>query len=205
MTGAARPAPVVAAREADTRAAAAVKALRAAGDHAAARDRFAELVSRHQRRASRIAFHYLREAAEADEAVQDAFVKAYSHLASFREALPFEIWFTRILINGCLDRIKARGRRERWIVPIEAVGDAPVPVARGLSPEAALLSHERRRALAGALAKLPVRQRSVFVLSQVEGHSAREVGEITGLNESTVRVHLFRAIRRLRKLLTETL
>ncbi len=205
MTGAARPAPLVAAREADTRAAAAVKALRAAGDQAAARDRFAELVSRHQRRASRIAFHYLREAAEADEAVQDAFVKAYSHLASFREALPFEIWFTRILINGCLDRIKARGRRERWIVPIEAVGDATVPVARGLSPEAALLSRERRRALAGALAKLPERQRSVFVLSQVEGHSAREVGEITGLNESTVRVHLFRAIRRLRKLLTETL
>ena len=205
MTGAARPAPVVAAREADTRAAAAVKALRAAGDQAGARDRFAELVSRHQRRASRIAFHYLREAAEADEAVQDAFVKAYSHLASFREALPFEIWFTRILINGCLDRIKARGRRERWIVPIEAVGDATVPVARGLSPEAALLSRERRRALAGALAKLPERQRSVFVLSQVEGHSAREVGEITGLNESTVRVHLFRAIRRLRKLLTETL
>jgi RNA polymerase sigma-70 factor, ECF subfamily len=205
MTGAARPAPVVAAREADTRAAAAVKALRAAGDHAAARERFAELVARHQRRASRIAFHYLREAAEADEAVQDAFVKAYSHVASFREDLPFEVWFTRILINGCLDRIKARARRERWIVPIEAAGEtAPVPVARGLSPEASLLARERREALGAALAKLPERQRSVFVLSQIEGHSAREVGEITGLNESTVRVHLFRAIRRLRKLLAET-
>ena len=56
--------------------------------------------------------------AEADEAVQDAFVKAYSHLASFREELPFEVWFTRILINGCLDRIKARTRRERWIAPM---------------------------------------------------------------------------------------
>jgi RNA polymerase sigma-70 factor (ECF subfamily) len=66
-----------------------------------------------------------------------------------------------------------------------------------------LLSRERRRALAAALAKLPERQRAVFILSQVEGHSAREVGEMTGLNESTVRVHLFRAIRRLRKLLTE--
>ena len=50
--------------------------------------------------------------AEADEAVQDAFVKAYSHLSTFREELPFEVWFTRILINGCLDRIKARTRRE---------------------------------------------------------------------------------------------
>ena len=83
-------------------------------------DRYAELVGRHQRRASRIAFHYMRDAAEADEAVQDAFMKAYSHLDSFREELPFEVWFTRILINGCLDRIKARTRRERWIAPMPA-------------------------------------------------------------------------------------
>ena len=98
-------------READSAAASAVKALQADGRHAEARDRFAELVARHQRRAARIAFHYLRDAAEADEAVQDAFIKAYSHLATFREELPFEVWFTRILINGCLDRIKARTRR----------------------------------------------------------------------------------------------
>ena len=103
------------AREADGAAASAVKAAQAEGRHADARERYAELVARHQRRASRIAFHYLRDAAEADEAVQDAFVKAYSHLQTFREELPFEVWFTRILINGCLDRIKARTRRERWI------------------------------------------------------------------------------------------
>src|SRR4051794_44586 len=105
-------------READSGAASAVKALQAEGRHAEARERYAELVGRHQRRASRIAFHYMRDMAEADEAVQDAFVKAYSHLASFREELPFEVWFTRILINGCLDRIKARTRRERWIAPM---------------------------------------------------------------------------------------
>ena len=104
-------------READSASASAVKALQAEGRHAEARERYGDLVARHQRRAGRIAFHYLRDAAEADEAVQDAFVKAYSHLASFREELPFEVWFTRILINGCLDRIKARTRRERWLVP----------------------------------------------------------------------------------------
>src|SRR5512138_1935610 len=107
----------VPAREADSAAAAAVKALQAEGRHAEARDRYSELVTRHQRRASRIAFHYMRDAAEADEAVQDAFVKAYSHLPGFREELPFEVWFTRILINGCLDRIKARKRRDRWVGP----------------------------------------------------------------------------------------
>src|SRR5574339_786595 len=109
-------------READSAAASAVKAFQAEGRHAEARERYAELVARHQRRATRIAFHYLRDAADADEAVQDAFVKAFSHLGTFREELPFEIWFTRILINGCLDRLKARRRRERWMAPVPTDG-----------------------------------------------------------------------------------
>jgi RNA polymerase sigma-70 factor (ECF subfamily) len=205
---------LVAAREADASAASAVKALQAAGEHADARERYADLVTRHQRRAARIAYHYLRDAAEADEAVQDAFVKAYQHLPSFREELPFDVWFTRILINGCLDRIKARTRRERWLLPMGMLRGATTAegsnverdltertASGGLSPEDALLGRERRRQIATALAKLPERQRSVFVLSHVEGRTSREVSALTGLNESTVRVHLFRAIRKLRALL----
>jgi RNA polymerase sigma-70 factor (ECF subfamily) len=195
-------------READSAAASAVKALQAEGRHAEARERYAELVARHQRRAGRIAFHYLRDSAEADEAVQDALVKAYSHLSSFREELPFEVWFTRILINGCLDRIKARTRRERWLVPMpespHGQRDFTDRVASGgPSPEDQLLGRERRQKLAKALARLPERQRSVFMLSHYEGCTSREVSALTGLNESTVRVHLFRAIRRLRTLLAE--
>jgi len=195
-------------READSAAASAVKALQAEGRHGEARERYAELVARHQRRAGRIAFHYLRDAADADEAVQDAFVKAYSHLSTFREELPFEVWFTRILINGCLDRIKARTRRERWIVPMpdSGTGDRDFTErtpAKGPSPEDQVLARERRQKLASALARLPERQRSVFMLSHYEGCTSREVSAITGLNESTVRVHLFRAIRKLRGLLTE--
>ena len=205
---------LVAAREADAVAASAVKSLQAAGEDAEARDRYSELVARHQRRAGRIAYHYLRDPAEADEAVQDAFVKAYQHLSSFREELPFGVWFTRILINGCLDRIKARTRRERWLLPMSgrtaptgADGSTPDRdltermAAGGPSPEETLLGRERRRQIAAALATLPERQRSVFVLSHVEGRTSKEVSALTGLNESTVRVHLFRAIRKLRGLL----
>ena len=199
--------PAVSAREADARVAVEVKALQAGGRLDDARERFAELIGRHQRRAARIAFHYLRDAADGDEAVQDAFVKAYLHLGTFREELPFEIWFTRILINGCLDRIKARRRRERWIAPavVDAHGAERDPgdylPSRGPSPEEQVLSNERRRQLSGALARLPERQRLIFMLSHYEGRSSREVSAMTGLNESTVRVHLFRAIRRLRTLL----
>src|SRR5215471_1344392 len=89
------------------------------GEMEEARQRFEGLVVAHQRRALRIAFQYLRDSAEADEAVQDAFVKVFSHIGSYREAWPFEVWFTRILINGCLDRRKARVRRDRWLVPAD--------------------------------------------------------------------------------------
>lgn len=195
-------------RELDAKVAIDVKAHQAAGRVDHARDRYAELVERHQRRAARIAYHYLRDAADADEAVQDAFVKAYTHLGTFREELPFEVWFTRILINGCLDRLKARRRRERWIArpTVDADGMDRDPAehlpSRGPSPEDQLLHEERRRRLQVAMGELPERQRLVFVLSHFEGRTSREVSAMTGLNESTVRVHLFRAIRRLRSLLS---
>jgi RNA polymerase sigma-70 factor (ECF subfamily) len=190
----------------DSRIAAEVKAFVRDGNPRAARDRFAALVGRQQRRASRIAYHFLRDAADADEAVQDAFVKVFSHIESFREDLPFEVWFTRILINGCLDRQKARRRRARWIVPAldaeqgERSWIDSVP-ASGPSPEEAVLLHERRTQIAAAVGKLPERQRTIFLLCHYDGCSSKEVSAITGLNESTVRVHLFRAVRKLRSLL----
>jgi RNA polymerase sigma-70 factor, ECF subfamily len=190
----------------DSRIAADVKAFVRDGNLAAARDRFAALVGRQQRRASRIAYHFLRDAADADEAVQDAFVKVFSHIESFREDLPFEVWFTRILINGCLDRQKARKRRARWIVPVPEVEQGErswvesVPT-HGPSPEESLLLRERRTQIASAVGKLPERQRTIFLLCHYDGCSSKEVSSITGLNESTVRVHLFRAVRKLRSLL----
>ena len=206
--GSSQTALATAGREADARDAAEVKRLLAGGRDAEARERFGGIVERHQRRASRIAYHYMRETAEADEAVQDAFVRAYVHLDTFREELPFEVWFTRILINGCLDRIKSRGRRERWFVARtengnDGAGSLEQAPASGPSPEDLLLARERQQRLSAALARLPGRQRLVFVMCQVEGASSKEVSLATGLNESTVRVHLFRAIRRLRKLLSD--
>jgi len=190
----------------DTKLAIEIRSLVEHGRMDEARERFAGLVTTHQRRAVRIAYQYLRDAAEADEAVQDAFVKVFSHITSYREAWPFEVWFTRILINGCLDRRKARARRDRWFAPAEEAAaeseplesaSAPAPV----SPEDRLLARERRARLAAAINKLDGRQRTVFVLVHYGDCTPREVSAMTGLNESTVRVHLFRAARKLRTLL----
>ena len=170
-----------------------------------ARDRFAELVEFHQRRAIRIAYQYLRDAAEADEAVQDAFVKVFSHLRSYRETWPFEVWFTRILINGCLDRRKARTRRDRWLVggDVSTADEARASTVAGAGtdPERRLLARERRSRIAAAIDRLDGRQRTIFMLCHYGDCTPREVGAMTGLKEATVRVHLFRAARKLRALL----
>jgi RNA polymerase sigma-70 factor (ECF subfamily) len=189
----------------DSEIAAAVKRLVLAGDRDVARDRFAELVARQQRRAVRIAFNYLRDAHDADEAVQDAFLKVFMHITSYREEYPFEVWFTRILVNGCLDLRKARARRLRWALPMPSSPDmiAQVePVANQPSPEDRLMSSERARQIAGAVERLPDRQRLVFTMCHVAEQSTNEVSRALGLSEATVRVHLFRAVRKLRKLLT---
>lgn len=187
----------------DSAVAAEVRTLVAAGDLAAARERFAEIVRKHQRRASHIAFHYLRDAADADETTQDAFVKAFVHINSYRAEHSFEVWFTRILVNTCLDRRKARQRRERWILPALDVDQGETSIierAPSLSanPEQAVLAREQRGQIARAVRRLPPQQRTVFLLCACGGHSTRETAAITELSESTVRVHLFRAVRKLR-------
>jgi RNA polymerase sigma-70 factor (ECF subfamily) len=188
----------------DTRLAVDIRQLVERGAMDEAREQFAGLVSAHQRRALRIAYQYLRDPAEADEAVQDAFVKVFTHIASYREAWPFEVWFTRILINGCLDRRKARARRDRWFVPsddnqqgYETVPDA-VNGTTAEDPEQRLLARERRGKLAAAIDRLDGRQRTIFMLCHYGDCSPRDISAMTGINESTVRVHLFRAVRKLR-------
>jgi len=190
----------------DTRIAVEIRGLVANGAMDEARERFGELVALHQRRALRIAYQYLRDAGEADEAVQDAFLKVFSHIGSYREAWPFEVWFTRILINGCLDRRKVRQRRDRWFTPAD---EARMPdEARSAfggpgiaDPESQLLARERRTRLVSAIDRLDGHQRMVFMLCHFGDCTPREVSAMTGLNESTVRVHLFRAARKLRGLL----
>ena len=194
----------------DSKLAVEIRTLVEAGDLDSARQRFEGLVVTHQRRAVRIAYQYLRDAAEADEAVQDAFVKVFGHISSYREAWPFEVWFTRILINGCLDRRKARVRRERWLVPGHeedvtddrraAAGTFGVASADS-NPEARLLARERRARMTPALERLDGRQPTLFMPCHYADRTPREVSAMIGLNESTVRVHLFRAARKLRALL----
>jgi len=174
-----------------------IRTMVARGELSAAREAFDYIVVRHQRRASRIALMYLRDAAEADEAVQDAFVRSFTRLETYRDEHPFEVWFTRILVNACVDRQRARQRRARRLVALDDLGSEPA-AGRSASPERRATGHAWREAVNVAVERLPARQREVFVLCHLGDHSPRDVSMMTGMRESTVRVHLFRAVHKLR-------
>jgi len=181
-----------------------IKDLVEAGQRDEARERFGSLVALLQRRAVRIAFQYLRDASDADEAVQDAFIKVFLHIDQYRSDLPFDVWFTRILVNAALDRLKARGRQQRGISH-SSDGDDSRPVEQVPSHEASherrLLAKERWAQVTEAVAGLPDRQRLVFTLCQLDERTPAEISAATGMSQATVRVHLFRALRKLRAVL----
>src|SRR5574341_742008 len=180
--------------------AAEIKGLVEGGHRDEARERFGALVAL-LRRALRIAFQYLRDAADADEAVQDAFIKVFMHIEQYRSDLPFDVWFTRILVNAALDRLKARGRQQRWISHStdEDNGRPVEQIAAGeASHERRLLAKERWAQVTDAVAALPDRQRLVFTLCHLDERTPAEISAATGMSQATVRVHLFRALRKLR-------
>jgi RNA polymerase sigma-70 factor (ECF subfamily) len=166
-------------------------------------DRYEVFVKAYQKRIYRLAYTLLRDPSEADAVTQDVFVKAYRALADFKGDSAFETWLTRITINAVRDVV----RRRKPVVLFSELrvgeGDGPeIPAwldpADGTSAERDLMSQEIRRRLADALVALSPRQRAVFVMKHYEERSIAEIGEATGLDEGTIKSHLFRAARKLR-------
>jgi len=172
-------------------------------------DRFEYFVRAYQKRIFRLAYTLLRDPAEADALTQEVFVKAYRGLAEFKGAASFETWATRIAINAVRDV----ARRRKPVVPfgdLRGAGeeDGPEIPARldpadGTSPERDLMRREIRCRIADALVTLSPRQRTVFVMKHYEELSIAEIGAATGLDEGTVKSHLFRAARKLRERLED--
>lgn len=183
--------------------AAEVKALLESGRRDEAADRFGLLVGAWQRRALRLALHYLGNAADADDAVQDAFVKLFAHMTAYRADLSFDAWFTRIVVNTCLDHLKARRRLPSWSggAQTSAADLAEALPSHEPSAERRLVARDRWRALSAAVGNLPARQREIFVLTHLDEQPPQAIAAVLGMKPATVRVHLFRALRRIRSVL----
>ena len=151
---------------------------------------FERLYEEHGARMKSIARNLLGSVPEAEDAVQDAFLKVYRSLRRFRGGSAFSTWVYRILVNVCYDRL--RGRRRRQIV------ERPMPARIALAP-AGETDHPLRLAIEAALSRLEERERAAFLLCEVEGFSHKEAGEILEVTEGSSRALLFKARRRLQR------
>lgn len=153
---------------------------------------YRHLVESHEEMAVRTAYRFLRDWDDARDAAQEAFVKAYQSLGSFRSGSRFSTWFYRILVNLCTDRLRSLRFRRSGPLPVRPIA------SENPGPDA---DFEHRDLLEKALARLPVKQRKVFILMDLEGWKSGEAAEILNLKESTVRVHRMKARQRLRKII----
>jgi RNA polymerase sigma-70 factor (ECF subfamily) len=169
------------------------------------------IMQRHNRRLYRVARGVLNDDAEAEDVVQEAYVRAFTHLDGFRGEAQLSTWLTRIALNEALGRL----RRLRTTVDLKDIdtindqGEARViylPSARQDSdPEAAAARAEVRRLLERAMDELPAPFRMVLVLRDIEEMSTEETAAHLGLRPETVKTRLHRARRLLRQSLDRTL
>lgn len=164
-----------------------VRALR--GDASA----FEVLVRRYTRAAHAVALAVVKEPADAEDVVQDAFIRALERLEDCREQSKFGSWFLRIVRNRAHSVRRYLGVREA--TPLDSVS----PVSRRPDPERETDRSRLRSDLLAALSTLTEVQRQVVLLHDLEGWKHREIGELLELPEGTVRAHLFHARRTLRE------
>src|SRR5437870_3865473 len=156
---------------------------------------YEELVHAYQGIAFRTAYVIAGNGADAEEAAQDGFVKAWRALGRFRAGAPFRPWLLQIVANEARNRRRSAGRRVQ--LALRAAAEEPSGGAAP-SPEAALLSRELRQRLVAAVNDLPEDQRLVISLRYLVGLSELEVAEALGLPSGTVKSRTSRALERLR-------
>jgi len=179
----------------DTDEAALIERCRA-GDLAA----FEPLVEKYRQRAYRLAYNVLRDPDEAWDVAQDAFIRAFQALPSFRGDAAFYTWLFRIVMNVARDRARQHAARGRAF-GTERVDEKEwdrILVDQGTAPDASATQVEERERIGRALATLSEPHRAIIILSDLEGLSYREIAEVLNIPMGTVMSRLHNARRRLR-------
>jgi RNA polymerase sigma-70 factor (ECF subfamily) len=172
-----------------------------AGDRAA----FEPLMRRYNRRLYRLARATLRDDAEAEDALQDAYLHAYRSLGQFRGDAALSTWLSRLVLNECYGRMRRHARREN-VVPMVSSNTADIDIeamhpSDSEPPDSAVARAEMRALIERKLDELPESFRTVFILRTVEELSVEETAQCLDIAEATVRSRHFRA----RSLLREAL
>lgn len=166
---------------------------------------FEELVRQYDRPVLRLAVHLTGSQEDAQDIYQEAFLRAYINIGSFRFECSFYTWIYRIVTNLCLDHLRKRSSRYRDVTTtISSEGEEEQALDRiadqraGASPERNMASRELRACIVRAMQRLSPRERVVFELKHYHGLRLRTVAGILNTSEGTIKNTLFRATHKLR-------
>jgi RNA polymerase sigma-70 factor (ECF subfamily) len=155
---------------------------------------FRLLVERHMKQAYDVAFGFVGNHDAAKDVAQEAFVAAHRAIGSFREESEFSTWLYRIVVNVALTMVK----RDRHRAEREVLMEDPPPGSEGREPPYGE-EGDLRRHIERALHELPTLQRAVVILRHIDGLSTRQVSRILRCSEGTVKTHLFRGLKKLKR------
>ena len=153
-------------------------------------DAFAELYRTHSDRMKSIAYNHLGSISDAEDAIQETFLKIHRSAATYTGEAAFSTWMYRILINTCYDHLRKRQRR---------IQEAPIDDVITSERAAGGVDDVKRMALRRMLANLPEQRRSVFTLFEIEGLSHAEIAEILGITEGNSKWILFATKKQLQE------
>jgi RNA polymerase sigma-70 factor (ECF subfamily) len=165
----------------------------AAAEAADRQEAFRELVERHSRMVFRVAFRITGNEQDAEDVVQETFLKAHRNLERYDSRASFSTWLFRIASNCAIDVLRAKKRRQ------ETPGDVEEPIpSSDPSPQTSALGSEIGSHLSRALAELTPQERTAFVLRHFEGEPIEEIAKALGVRSNAAKQTVFRAVRKLR-------
>jgi RNA polymerase sigma-70 factor, ECF subfamily len=163
-------------------------------------DAFRELVEGHSRAVFRVAYRMTGNEHDADDVVQEVFLRAYRQIDTFEERANFSTWVHRIAVNCSLDLLRSRGRHEKHYVRDTEDGEMTLNApSSDPQPDRLLLSSELQQHVSAALERLTGAERTAFVLRHFEGMPVEEIGKALGIQGNAAKHTIFRAVRKLRE------
>lgn len=160
---------------------------------------FRILVERHSQPLFRVAYRMTGNEHDADDVVQEAFLRAYRQMGSFEERANFGTWLHRIAINCSLDLLRARGRLDKRYGGDPESAEMSGAAKSEPEQERLLMSSELRQQVAAAMERLSGNERTAFVLRHFEGMPVEEIGKTLGIQVNAAKHTIFRAVRKLRE------
>lgn len=166
-------------------------------------DAFRGLVERHSRAVFRLAYRMTGNEHDAEDVVQEAFLRAYRRLDGFEARSQFGSWLHRIAANCAYDLLRSRARRDAEPLEGEAgeAGGWEAPPSAAPSADRLVWGGEVRRRLRAAMGRLSELEKAAFVLRHFEGMSMEEIGGVLGVETNAAKHTVFRAVRKLREAL----